>query len=668
MAYKALYNKYRPSTFEEVAGQQAIVRTLKNAINNGKIAHAYLFCGPRGTGKTSMARLFAKALNCEEGIGHQCNQCSNCQALISGSHPDVIEIDAASNTGVDQVRELIDQVHYAPMKGRYKVYIIDEVHMMSASAFNALLKTLEEPPEHVIFILATTEPHQVLPTILSRCQRYDFAKIEDRDLRSKLIWVMQQEQVTYEEAALDQLVSLADGGMRDALSILDQVLAYGGNHLKEEDILSMFGLTSEIEKVELLRQISANNVADVLDRFERFLNAGVDIKRLALNLMDILKDVVLYGKTKSATILTAIHEEKAKLLVDRIDIKQASKMIDILMKAQSDFKVVSSIRSLFELSLIQLCAVFDGAEIQETPTKPAPKPAEAPIPPKPEPAEETLPKPASFNPEPVQEPKPEPVPTPAPKPTPAPTPKPAPEPKKPAQPELGVYDPESNRPYTGTVPPSFLLEPEEIKPEAPTPTPKPLEQPAPKPKPAAPSPKPVETPAPTPVPKPAEAPVPEPPAVEPIDVTGLEHPTLALDGTPLTLNDDEIIKMMVLGRKWKEQRQELVRAWARLGSLKLNKKFGDLASLLVEAHPMCLCEEALLILFNFTHLRDKANLEENQRGISELVGKLLGRKVFVYALDLNDSNRCRYRHASLKQLDKLPKIDEITLNLPKGDF
>lgn len=193
MTYKALYRTYRPSTFEEVAGQKHIVKTLQNALNTQKIAHAYLFTGPRGTGKTSMAKLVAKALNCEEGIGHQCNHCSNCLAINNGSHPDVIEIDAASNNGVDDVRDIIERVKYSPMKGRYKVYIIDEVHMMSASAFNALLKTLEEPPAHVIFILATTEPHKVLPTILSRCQRYDFTKVDEVSLEERMKEILLKE-------------------------------------------------------------------------------------------------------------------------------------------------------------------------------------------------------------------------------------------------------------------------------------------------------------------------------------------------------------------------------------------------------------------------------------------------------------------------------------------
>src|SRR5574344_2830890 len=218
MAYRSLYLTYRPQTFKEVAGQSTIVKTLENALTSGKIAHAYLFAGPRGTGKTTMARLLAKALNCDEGIGKQCNKCSNCLSISEGSHPDVIEIDAASNNGVDQVRDLIEKVKYAPIKGKYKVYIIDEVHMMSTGAFNALLKTLEEPPENVIFILCTTEPYKVIPTIISRCQRFDFSKIDDKDMKWKLLEVLKDEKATYDEDGVNAIISLADGGMRDALS------------------------------------------------------------------------------------------------------------------------------------------------------------------------------------------------------------------------------------------------------------------------------------------------------------------------------------------------------------------------------------------------------------------------------------------------------------------
>ena len=299
MAYKALYRTYRPSTFEEVAGQEHIVKTLQNALATGKLAHAYLFAGPRGTGKTTMAKLLAKALNCDEGIGHQCNECKNCKAIIEGTHPDVLELDAASNNGVDEIRELIDKVKYGTILGRYKVYIIDEVHMLSVGAFNALLKTLEEPPEHVVFILATTEAHAILPTILSRCQRYDFNKLSDKDIKGRLKAVLEKEGVSYNEEAINIIVSLADGGMRDALSILDQVLAYSGNKLEVQDILDIFALESKDEKLALLNSIISKDVSDVLARVNRYVSLGTDIKRLTDDLLLILKDILIYQSSRN---------------------------------------------------------------------------------------------------------------------------------------------------------------------------------------------------------------------------------------------------------------------------------------------------------------------------------------------------------------------------------
>ena len=357
MAYKALYRTYRPTTFDEVAGQQHIVRTIKNALKTGKIAHAYLFAGPRGTGKTTMAKLLAKALNCEHGIGCQCNECKNCVAINEGTHPDVLEIDAASNNGVDEIRDLIDKVKYGTILGRYKVYIIDEVHMMTPGAFNALLKTLEEPPEHVIFILATTEPHKILPTILSRCQRYDFSKVADNDIKGRIATVLNKEEIQYNEEAINLIVSLADGGMRDALSILDQVLAYSGNHLDVDDILDMFALESTEEKIELLNSIISGNVVDVLNRLNDYVSRGTDIKRLTNDLLLILKDVLIFQTSFKTDFFEILNEDEARQLAKSIDEKVTLSMINTLMETMKDYKNVTSIVPLFEVTLLKLTTV-----------------------------------------------------------------------------------------------------------------------------------------------------------------------------------------------------------------------------------------------------------------------------------------------------------------------
>ena len=403
MAYKALYRTYRPSTFDEVAGQEHIVKTLKNALATKKLAHAYLFAGPRGTGKTTMAKLLAKALNCDEGIGCQCNQCKNCKAIIDGTHPDVIELDAASNNGVDEIRELIDKVKYGTILGRYKVYIIDEVHMLSTGAFNALLKTLEEPPEHVIFILATTEPHKILPTILSRCQRYDFNKLSDEDIKNRLREVLEKENIAYNEEAINTIIPLADGGMRDALSILDQVLAYSGNKLDVQDILDIFALESKEEKTALLNSIINKDVSDVLERINRYVALGTDIKRLTDDLLLILKDILIYQSSRNVDCLEVLNAEEAASFFKGLDIDETLRMIDIIMSAQKDYKTVNSIIPLFEVTILKLVATKkDGSPnivkedipepVQQKPV-PAPTPAVKPAPkPEPEPIkqEETM--------------------------------------------------------------------------------------------------------------------------------------------------------------------------------------------------------------------------------------------------------------------------------------
>lgn len=353
MSYKALYRSYRPQTFGEVAGQEHIVTTLKNAIKENRISHAYLFAGPRGTGKTTVAKLLAKALNCT-GENPPCDQCPNCKAITVGEHPDVIEIDAASNNGVDEVRDLIDKVKYAPINGKYKVYIIDEVHMMSTGAFNALLKTLEEPPAHIVFVLATTEPHKILPTIISRCQRFDFKKVENHDIISRLEYVLKSENKKYELPALESVAKLAEGGMRDALSILEQCLAYN-NELTIESVNMVYGLLSMDNKISFIKQLLSKDIKGVLTSLDNMLSGSIDIKRLTFDLVDVLKDIIIYKNTQDVSILFVLTQQDVDNLAPYILVEEAFEIIDILIEASSHYSQSLDANTYFELAMLKIC-------------------------------------------------------------------------------------------------------------------------------------------------------------------------------------------------------------------------------------------------------------------------------------------------------------------------
>ncbi len=365
MAYQALYRKYRPVSFDGVAGQKPIVKTLQNAVRQHRIAHAYLFCGPRGTGKTSIAKIFAKMLNCESEENAPCGKCHNCIEFQNGSHPDIIEIDAASNNGVEEVRNLIEKVKYAPIEGKYKVYIIDEVHMMSTGAFNALLKTIEEPPEHVIFIFATTEPHKVLPTIISRCQRFDFNKVSITDMVERLDYVLDQEHIHMEPEAVKLVATLSEGGMRDALSILDQCIAYAQDDITVNDVNTIYGITTPAEKGTLLSHVLNRNYAELTQQIETLSEQGTDIRRLTADLVDMLKDSLVYTYTEDVSLVQDIYLEVIRNILADVPAAKRLHMIDILMETLEKYRIASDAASYFEIAMLKMMEVPEAVNVVE---------------------------------------------------------------------------------------------------------------------------------------------------------------------------------------------------------------------------------------------------------------------------------------------------------------
>lgn len=366
MAYQALYRKYRPSNFDEVVGQQPIIQTLKNAIVQNRIAHAYLFCGPRGTGKTSIAKIFAKMLNCEDESNKPCGKCINCKMVQNGSHPDIIEIDAASNNGVDEVRNLIDKVKYAPMQGKYKVYIIDEVHMMTTGAFNALLKTIEEPPAHVVFILATTEPNKVIPTIISRCQRFDFNKVSQKDIEKRLSIVCKEEKIEIDLEAISLIAQLADGGMRDSLSILDQCIAYCSSNITVDNVREIYGVLTTSDIGKLFEHLYAHEVDALIQQIQECSDKGMDLKRLTSDFITLLKESIILDYSSNSQLVSNTHKE----VIEKYLLKSPSpfrfNVLNELMDVFNKYNYASNVLDYLETALLK--SISNSYEIKSKTT------------------------------------------------------------------------------------------------------------------------------------------------------------------------------------------------------------------------------------------------------------------------------------------------------------
>ena len=360
MSYTALYRKFRPDTFEDVKGQDHIVKTLRNQIRADRIGHAYLFCGTRGTGKTTVAKILARAVNCEHPIdGNPCNECASCRAIASGASMNVIEIDAASNNGVDNIREIREEVAYPPTEGRYKVYIIDEVHMLSIGAFNALLKTLEEPPSYVIFILATTEAHKIPVTILSRCQRYDFRRISQDTILKRLEDLMEKEQVDAEEKALRYVAKKGDGSMRDSLSLLDQCIAfYLGEKLTYDWVLEVLGAVDTDVFSELLRLILAERITDAIGLLDRLILDGRDLTQFVNDFTWYLRNLMLLKASDDMEdILDISTENLAQLREEAAMVRNDTLMrfIRIFSELANSIRYSVNKRVMLEMALIKLC-------------------------------------------------------------------------------------------------------------------------------------------------------------------------------------------------------------------------------------------------------------------------------------------------------------------------
>ncbi len=355
MAYQALYRTYRPKDFDEVAGQSHITRTFKNALVNNKLSHAYLFSGPRGTGKTSVAKIIAKAVNCEKApVSNPCNQCDICKGIDKNNIHDVVEIDAASNNGVDEIREIRDKVKYLPGVGAYKVYIIDEVHMLSTGAFNALLKTLEEPPKHVIFILATTEPHKIPSTIHSRCQRFDFRGISSDDINTHLNEIIDKEDIAIEDEAVRLITEAAEGGMRDAISLLDQVYSYTKDKITTEDIHAIRGSISHDNMLDIAHALWHEDIIKALTTLDKLLDAGKESDKIINDLIGFYRDVLVFKNADNLIEKNLFKLERFKELTAKLSNPLLFHYMDILNESRQSMRYAQKGKLYVELAFIKM--------------------------------------------------------------------------------------------------------------------------------------------------------------------------------------------------------------------------------------------------------------------------------------------------------------------------
>lgn len=369
MSYLVLARKWRPQRFEEVVGQQHITQTLQNAISQKRVAHAFLFTGARGVGKTSTARILAKALNCEKGPQiNPCDQCTNCQEITQGNSMDVIEIDGASNRGIDEIRELRENVRYTPAKSRYKVYIIDEVHMLTREAFNALLKTLEEPPPHILFIFATTEPHKIPATILSRCQRYDFKRIPFREVIRSLKRIVEEEKIQISQRGLLSIAQESEGSLRDAQSLLDQVIAYAGKNIRDEDIAEVLGLIDHKILSDTVDALANKDVERCMGVIEHVYHFGYDLQHFCRELLQYLRNLILITVSQHPEGLLELPEEDLELLktqAGKFQFDQLNHLFSLLLKGEQEIAQSTFPRTMLEMTLIRMATLQPILPIDE---------------------------------------------------------------------------------------------------------------------------------------------------------------------------------------------------------------------------------------------------------------------------------------------------------------